>query len=148
MTSTGSGSCCSLLASLCQFHLFLILSGFNRARIMFGISDLLLTIPSTRNNWFLVYGAKIMVNIAGLSLTNPSFRNYFFLQPNFFNKARVLLGVAGLRLTISSDRNYLCLLCLKLDKDHTGCNLRPYDYSIHQESSLSPLCCLKSARIT
>ena len=108
MPSTGLGSCCLLMASHCQFHLFLILGVFNRARIMFGISDLPLPIPSDRNYLFLVYGFKIMFNIAGLSLTNPFLRNYLFFPQNVFNKARVLLGVPG--LPIPSHRNYLCLL--------------------------------------
>ena len=50
-----------------------------------------------------------------------------------------MLVIAGLPLTVSSVRNHLFLLQrLKLAKDHIWCHWYPFDYAIHQESSLSP----------
>ena len=76
---------------------------------MLDITNLPLTIPSTRNHLFLVNGTKIMLVIAGLSFIS-SRRNSFFLLQHIFKRNRVLLGVAGLPLTLPPNMNHLCLL--------------------------------------
>ena len=60
-------SFCLLLASLLLLNPFGIISfSYSRAGVLLGVAVLLLTIPSTRNHLFLVYGPKIMLVIAGL----------------------------------------------------------------------------------
>ena len=89
-------------------HLFLLQHVFTMAMVLLGVVVLLLTISSTRNHLFLVYGAKIMLVIAGLPLTTPSIRI-------FFSYSTASTGQVSL-----------------------GCCRPPSDYSIQQESSLSP----------
>ena len=69
-----------------------------------------LTIPSTRNHLFLVYGTKIMLVIAGLPLTFLSIGIHLFLLQHVFNRAIGLFIVACLLLTIPSNRNHFCFL--------------------------------------
>ena len=103
-----------------------------------------LTIPSTRNHLFLVYGAKIMSGIAGLPLAIPSIRIHLSLSllHQVFNRDIGLFGVAGLLLTIPSHRNHLCLLNDSLNKARSPVSLW---LTIHQESSHPPLWCLQNS---
>ena len=145
-------------------HNFLCHAPFNRASIMLDIASFTLTISSTRNHYFHVYGAIIVLVIAGLSLTIQSIWNHLFLLQHVFTMAMVLLGVvvllltipstrnhlflvygakimlviAGLPLTTPSIRNFFCYSTASTGQVSVGCCRPPSDYSIQQESSLSP----------
>ena len=98
--------CWVLLASLWVFHPPGIISFF-QDYVEYCLP--FLTLPSTRNNLLLVYGAKIMLVVAGFTCTIPSIMIHFFLLQHAFIRIIGLLGVAGHLLTIPSNRN-LCLL--------------------------------------
>ena len=78
-----------------------------------GICGLPLTIPLTRNNFFLFQAAlnraRIIFFIICLNLTITSTRKQPFLL-SAFHKARILLVITSLPLHISSTRNNLLLL--------------------------------------
>ena len=147
-----------------SIHPLICQGAFNRARIMLDIANFTLTIPSTRNHHFHVYGAIIILIFAGLSFNIESIWNHLFLLQHVFTMAMVLLGVAVLLLTIPSTRNHLFLVygakimlviaglppttpstrnCFSYSTASTGqvsagCCWPASDYSIQQESSLSP----------
>ena len=130
-------------------HPFICQGAFDRARIPLDIANITLTTPSTRNHHFHVYGAIIILVIAGLSFTIESIWIIFFM---------VMLGVAVLFLTTPSTRNHLFLVyganimlviapsirnrfsysTASTGQVSVGCCRPPPDYSIQQESSLSP----------
>ena len=91
-------------------HLLLFQGAMNRARILLGIAYLPPTIPSSRNNLFLVYSVKIILVIGGCPPNIPFIIIDLFLLPHIYNRAMILLGVADLPLTIPSTRNLLFLL--------------------------------------
>ena len=97
----------------------------------------------------IAYGAKIIFVITGLPLNVPSIRNYLFLLQHIFKWAMVPLYFADLLLAIPSNRNKLGPFKMPLTGQGSCLFWYPSDYSIHQESSLSPSHHpLNTARIT
>ena len=97
------------------------------------IADLSLPIPSIRNHLFLLHvifnKARKMFVIGGLPLTNPSTRNHFFLLHGALNRVRIIFlppGKISYSKAPSTDPRILLVIT-------------PSAYSIHQESSPTPL---------
>ena len=117
-------------------HLGLLQGIFNMARILLGNAGPPLTIPSTLNHPFLLQGtinrASIMWYISNLSLMIPSTRNHHFQVYS----ANIMLVIAGLSFTVPSVMNRFSY------STANPCG-PPSDFSIQQESSLSPPLSLK-----
>ena len=100
---------------------------------LLGVAVLLLTIPSTRNHLFLVYGANIILVIAGLPLTTLSIRNG--ISYSTASTGQVYVGCCRPPSDDSiQQETFLSLSCLF----HVWCPGLPYDFFIHLELSPSP----------
>ena len=110
--------CWLLLASLLLFHPSGIISfscnALNWPRIIFGVTSVLLTIPSTRNHIFLILlilsTRSIPLGVVSLPPTIPSTRNLFFLPHGTSNGIRIIFCDADFLFNFSSPSNHLFLL--------------------------------------
>ena len=102
--------------------------------VLVGVAVLLLTIPSTRNHLYIVYGANVMLVISGLPLTTPSIRNCFSYSTASTRQVYIGWCWPPSDYSIQQESSLSPPWNLKLGKDHVWCHWRPSVFSSNRNN--------------